>query len=396
MSSKNISFIILLLMLMTCVAPLSMDIYLPSLVVIMNDFSATYENAQLSLGLFIIGLGISQLIYGPLSDKFGRIPILYFGLFIYMGATIICALSPSMGILNAARFLQGIGACGAAVTSTAIARDLFEGKESIKIFAKMATAIGCVPVLAPILGTYFQQVFGWRSNFIFLLLFSLTLLSVSYLNLKETNINPDRKATHPKKLIQNYWHLLSHRKYLIYSCCSMLTFGALFSYVSNSPYYLISLAGTSIEFFSVLFSLNALGFISGAFITSKLSHKLSTDHLIAIGGLLLFAGGVLQAVMFCIFSINPFSIMMPMLICTFGIAMMMPSTMAASLAPFPEMAGSASALGGFIRFLGAAFIGALVGYIQTSQFLALPIEMIISGAGVIFLIRLKSRASQAM
>lgn len=361
--------LLILLICLTSLSPMSMDIYLPSLTIIMDYFSVSYNAVQLSLGLFLIGVSFFQLVLGPLSDAYGRRPILFGGLFIYILATLVCALSPSIAVLNIARLVQGMGGCAAAVTSMAVARDHFDAKQSAKVIATITSAIGLVPVLAPSLGTFLQETWGWRSNFIFLLIVSIVLLIASFFTLQES------RARHYSfsfaKMKADYRHLLSTRSFRIYNICGIAGFGALVAFVANSPYYFITLGKVSVTYFSVLFGVNACFFILGSFLTSRLTSRIRLEVLTAIGGILLFIGGAIQAFLLLFLPYSIFSIVIPMLIATFGISIIMPVTMAGSLAPFRPIAGSASALAGFSRFLGSSLIGVLAGLLISYSVLAL-------------------------
>jgi DHA1 family bicyclomycin/chloramphenicol resistance-like MFS transporter len=360
-----------------------MDIYLPSLTIIMDYFSVNYDEVQFSLSVFLIGVGVFQLILGPLSDKYGRRPILFAGLVVYWVATLACAYSTSIEMLNIARFIQSIGACATGVTSFAVARDLFDGKQGAKMIASVTSAIGLVPVLAPMLGTYLQIAFGWRSNFIFLLAFSVMIFILAYFRLQETNTHQPPPLKH---IFKNYWQLLSHPAYRIYSMCGVFAFGSLIAFASNAPFYMIKLGGASITEFSFLFGINAAAFIMGSFIASRLIHKLSLETLIFVGGNMILLGGVLQAALLSFLSYSNLWIVISMLICTFGIAIVMPVGSAGALAPFRHIAGTASALSGFLRFIGGSLIGVLVGFIETFNSLALAGELVIAGGVIVFAI----------
>lgn len=372
---------------MASLVALSIDIYLPAIPIIMRQFSTSYGKVQLSIGLFLLGFGLSQLIYGPMSDKFGRRPVLIVGLGIYFFSTVLCILAPTIDILIFARFIQAIGACGATVSSFAIVRDLFEGKECARRIAYLTTSMGCVPVLAPIIGSYLQYLAGWRSNFVFLLVISGILIFIVYFKLPETGHRNSLTSISPKSIVKNYLLILSNPLYQIFSLCSVFSFAALFSFVANSPYYIVELAGASPQYFSLLFAINALALILGGYVVTRITQKLDLGHIIAAGAYIVLIGGGLLNIQLLIVKTSLFYFISAMSICTFGIAMIMPTAMAGVLTIFPEKAGSASAMAGSLRFLGASLMATLVGYLQVNNPTTLALIITINASFILILVR---------
>lgn len=377
-------FIILLLIAMSLLTAISIDIYLPSLPAISNNFSAAYSKVQLSMSLFLFGFAITQLVCGPLSDRFGRKRILLFGLIIYLIATLLCSLSTSINMLIFARFLQAVGACVGPVTAFAIVRDIFEQHQSVKILAYISTAMSVSPVLAPIVGGYLQHWLGWRSCFAFLAIFDVLLISTVYLKLPETNRGYDKRPFRPLTLLRNYRFILSNTQYQLFAFCLICGFSALFSFIINSPEILINQIKISPQDFGYLFSVNALALIIGGLITARLTTRIEFERIITIGASICLIAGLIMLSLALTLAISAASIIVPMLLYSIGIAMIVPTTIAGAMKPFPEKAGAASAMINCLRYLGASIIAPLVGYFHGKSELSLGIVITICSVLMLF------------
>ena len=195
--------ILVLVTAMLMMQPLSTDLYLASLPSLATTFGVPVSTVQLTLSLFVIGFGSAQLIVGPLSDRYGRRPVLLAGLATYVTASLLCGLSPSIELLIAARFVQALGCCTAVMIARAIVRDAYPPEHSARVIARASTWLSMAPIIGPVLGSVLQVNFGWRAAFAVLGLFSATLLTVCALRLPETNEHKNPNATNLSGLIGN-------------------------------------------------------------------------------------------------------------------------------------------------------------------------------------------------
>ncbi len=334
---------------LTAYSSVSTDLYLPSLPSLADYFHTDAGTVQLTLSLFFAGFAVSQLAYGPLSDRFGRLPVLYAGLVLYLLASLGCALATSIDMLIASRFVQAIGACAGPVLARAMVRDLYGAKQAPRVLAYLATVMGILPILMPIAGSVLTAEFGWRANFIALAGFAAVTIVASLVLLRETNQWRDPEAAHPRILARTYLGLLRNRRYLGYTTCLSFIFGGLVAYIANISFVLIDYAGVPVEAFGLYFAASVFAFIGSTFVSGRITLRVGTDRMITIGGVICLLGGLaVMAVAFAgvrsgwayVIAIVPF---------LGGLGFVFPNAMGAAIAPFQRQAGSASALSGFVQ-----------------------------------------------
>jgi DHA1 family bicyclomycin/chloramphenicol resistance-like MFS transporter len=343
-----------LLTLLVAMGPISTDLYLPSLPGIAADLGASEALVQLTLGLFIAGFGVMMLVCGPVADRFGRRPALLGGMAIYLFASIACALSPDIWLLLAARLVQAIGACAGPVVARAIVRDLYEPREAGRILGYMASAMALAPLLGPFIGGWLEVAAGWRASFWFLAGYAALLLIALWRRLPETR----PAAATASRLLGTYLQILRDRTFVGFMVCTALAFGALFTWISNSAFVVIDHFGVAPQHFGFAFGVVIAGYVLGAWSGSRAGMRLGLERATAIGvaiaaiagGGLAVAGwgalGGLQAIV----ALSALSF--------FGAGMAIPQGTAGALGPFPMLAGTASALLGFLQMMtGLLVIG---------------------------------------
>ena len=337
--------------------PISTDLYLPSLPGLRRDLGISDAQSQLTLSAFVIGFGIAQLVYGPLSDRFGRRPVLLGGILVYIAASLICVASPSIYVLVLGRAVQGVGACSGQVMARAIVRDLYEPRQGARVLAVMTYLFALIPLCAPIIGGHLTVWFNWRANFAFLASFAVLILFITWRKLDETNLHPDESATRAGRFIANARTILANRTFVGYGLVYVATYCALFSYLSTSSFILLDVLGVRPEHFGYWFMLGVGGNILGAFACAPLTHRIALPRLLVAGASLSFAGGVLMFTLAWHGVAHPAAIMLPMMLYMIGHGIVTPVCLAAAVGPFPKMAGTASALLGFSQFAFAAIAG---------------------------------------
>lgn len=353
--------VVCLLTALVALGPLSTDLYLPSLPAIGQALDANIGQVQLTLSVFMLGFAVSQLAYGPLSDRFGRRPVLLAGLVVYFAATLACAMAPSIEWLIAARFAQAVGACAGPVLGRAIVRDVFGRERSAQVLSYLAMAMALAPAAAPIIGGYLEVVFGWRANFVALMAVGVGLAVMVAGILPETNRYRDRTATRPRRLLANYRRLVADPVYRGYVLTLSLAFAGLFSFISGSAFVLIAIIGLSPDQFGLSFAAIVAGYMAGTFASARLTRQLGHDRMIAIGLGLALAGSLSMAAFAFMGMETVASIILPMMLVMAGVGMVLPNGMAGAIGPYPQMAGSASALLGFVQMGLAALAGIAVG-----------------------------------
>ncbi|WP_085120824.1 multidrug effflux MFS transporter [Tistlia consotensis] len=353
-----------LLILLVAFGPASTDLYLPALPSIARAFGADSGAAQLTLSVFLLGFAVAMLAHGPLSDRFGRRPVLFGALTVYLAASAACALAPSMEALIAARFLQALGACAGAVIGRAIVRDVYQPHEAARIMSFLAMAMAVAPAIGPILGGWLTTTFGWQAAFAALLVFGSVAFAGVLFVLPETHLSPDPGAIHPVRILSNYRSLVADTRFRGYVLVVTGSYAGIFAYISGSSFALIDGLGLRPDQYGFCFSAAVLGYMSGSFGGGRATTRLGIDRTIALGNAFQLVGGLagLGLALAGVFSIA--SVVAPAAVFFFGSGFALPNATAGAINPFPRMAGAASALMGFLQMAGAALLGAVVGQLQ--------------------------------
>lgn len=373
----------LLLALLTTIGPLSTDMYLASLPDMARLLATSPARVQLTLSSYLIGFACGQIVYGPVSDRHGRKPVVLVALGIYGLSSLICALTSSIEALIVARFFQAFGGSGAVVLARAIVRDLYSGARAGRELSLMGIIMALAPVVAPVIGGVLQTEFGWRANFVVLIgIAMLAALAVRFL-LPETL---KRRAPEPLSLVpvlRVYRTLARNRGFLAYLGILAACYAGLFAWISGSSFVLQDLYGLSALGFGVTFAAGCLGYILGAWLASQLVMRLGLDRTIGLGGVALSAGGLLMLLSVAAGFRSGAALAIPIAVYLAGLGLTLPQAMAGALTPFPDRAGAASSLMGFAQQTCAAALGALVGHLLGAS--AWPMALAIAGAGVLTL-----------
>lgn len=369
-----------LLTALVAIAPISTDMYLPALPAIGDAFGAGTAAVQLTLSFYLVGFAGAQLILGPLSDRYGRRPILIGGTALFVLASLACVLATDIDQLIAARFFQAIGACAGGAVGRAAVRDIYETKDAARLLAHMGTAMAVAPLLAPLLGGQLTHHFGWEANFVGLAAFGVFVLVLSASVLPETNTRLNPAALAPRNMIENYLTLARHPQFRAYTLTNAFSFGGLFAFISGSSFVLIGTFGLTPQTFGFAFSAPVLGFMAGTQFGARMSKTRPIPDVVKFGSVLALIAGLigLGAV---VLSPSLWSVIIPMFAYTAAIGIVMPISMAGSIGPFPHMAGAASALAGFTQMGLASGMGALVGLFHDGT--ALPTMAVIALGGML-------------
>lgn len=351
-----------LLTMLTALGPISTDLYLPALPTIEEAFRTNVATVQLTLTVYLIGFAFFQLLFGPVSDRFGRRPVLLGGTAIYCVASIGCMVAPRIDVLIGFRFLQAVGASAGVVLCRAIVRDLFEREQAARVLSYMGTAMALAPALGPIVGGYLTVAFGWRANFLLITAFaSLALLGVIFL-LEETNRHLDPGALRLRTIAGNFRHLLGQRRFLGYLLASSASYSGLFAFISGSSFVFIRVLGLTPDRYGYCFATVILGYMTGTQIGGRLTMRLGVTRLVVAGCLLDAAAGaaMLGLAMAGITSVA--AVLAPMVVYMAGMGLVLPNAMAGAIAPFPRQAGAVSSVVGFAQYGIASLVGLAVGH----------------------------------
>ena len=354
---KGTAAFTLLLALLTAVGPLSTDMYLPSLPAIGEALNGSVSMVQLTLSIFIAGFAIGQIIYGPLSDRYGRKPVLLVGLLGYVAGSVACFFAGNIEALIVARFFQALGASAAIVLVRAIVRDLFGGEKAARLLSLMGALMGVVPLLAPLLGAVLEVNFGWRASFAVTSVVSGILLVVTLCFLPETLTTDKKRPWSLAGMFRDFSTLLRHIVYLRYLSALCLSFGGLFAIISASSFVFQNHFGLSELQFGFAFSVCVAGYIIGTLSGGKLAGKHNVESLTFVGTVLLAVSGAAMIILSYAEVQQVWHLLLPLFISMIGVGFVMPQSMAGALTPFAHMAGTASSLIGFVQNAFAALVG---------------------------------------
>jgi DHA1 family bicyclomycin/chloramphenicol resistance-like MFS transporter len=373
-----------LLAALTGLGPLSTDLYLPSLPDMGRAFGVATSQVQLTLSVFLLGFAVGQLFYGPLSDRRGRRPVLLASVAIYCIASLICTFAPTVGILIAGRFLQALGASGAIVLARAVVRDLYSGARAGKELSIMGAIMAVAPITGPLIGGVLHTLFGWRSSFAALLICGLALGWMAWRKLPETLKYRAPETLSLSAMLRIYRDLLRHRAFLLYAGITTACYTGLFAWLSSSSFILQDIYHLSPLAFSIHFLPSATGYLIGATTASRIVSRIGIDRTIGYGAGALFGGGLVMMIMLFVTSSPLFAVALPMSLYTIGLGLTFPQAMAGGLSPFPERAGAASSLLGFIPQFCAALAGILV--VAVLDKTAWPLAVTLTAMGMMTLL----------
>jgi len=347
---------------MVALGPLSTDMYLPALPGIAVELAADTGQVQLTLSVFLVGFACAQLVFGPLSDRFGRKPVLLASLVLFLLSSVACALATDIYTLIVFRFFQALGGSAGPVLGRAMVRDIHGAKNSGKVLSHIGSAMALAPAIAPIAGGYMTVYWGWPSIFWFLALFGSAACLLLQFKIAETAAAEFRHPRSLNKIVSDYSALLRDSRYLGYTLTCTFSFAGLFAFLSGSSFVIIEYFAIAEEKFGLLFALVVGGYLTGTLVGARLSHRFGHKKLVFIGAIITLLSG---AAMFLFASGQPqnvVSVILPMMCFMVGVGLVMPQSMAGALVDYPHIAGSASGLLGFIQMTVAASVGVFVGH----------------------------------
>lgn len=380
------------LAMLTALGPLSTDFYLPSLPEIARALGTDIAGAQATLSAFLFGFAAGQIVWGPLSDRLGRRPVLLIGLGLFLVMTLACAFAPSIEALIGARFAQALGASGPIVLGRAMVRDLYDGPRAGRELARMGMIMGLVPAVAPVVGGLLQNAFGWRSTFIATLLVGLAVLAVVATIMPETIRRRSPEKLSLLAIFRGFGVLLQNPAYRVYVSLTSLAYAGLFSFISGSSFVLIGIYGLTPPVYGLSFGCVVLGYILGTILAQRLVGPRGLDGVIALGVACLASGGI--AMLVCVASGfgGPLGVIVPMAVYACGVGLTMPQSQAAAMMPFPDRAGAASSFTGLCQMLLSGCVGLLVGHLLKASALPLPLVMSAIGVAALALFRASAAA----
>jgi len=353
--------IVLLLSLLLGLQPVTTDLYLPALPVLTTGFAAPMNQAQLTLTALLLAFGVSQLVWGPLSDRFGRRPILLIGLSAYVLAAVGSTLAPSMIALIVWRTVQGAAMGAAVMCARAIVRDLYAPVQGARVMSKGLSGLGVIAFLSAPLGGLLTELFGWRFALLALAIFGAASLGMIAWRFEESLQRKNPLALQTTTLLATWSSILRHPTFLAFSALSAASYGGLFTFLAASSFVFMYVLELSKTQYGALMALNSLAYIGGTFLCRHWLPRFGVRRSLKWAGLLSLTGGTLMAVFSLAGVQNVWAIMLPQLLFVIGHGIHQPCGQSGAVGPFPHAAGAASALNGFLMMLAAFAMGSWLG-----------------------------------
>ena len=351
---------LLLLGILMALPALGTDLFVPALPELARSLGAPVSAGQFTLTAYFIGLAGGMLFWGPLSDRFGRKPVLLAGLATMLAASVGAVLVESIAAVAAARLAQGIAMSSGAVIVRSIVRDLYVHEQAARLLATITIVFSIVPIAAPLAGALLVGSGGWRAVFWCLAAAAAVLLAATGFGLHET-APAERRSMHPVDIARTFASILRDRRFVAPFLLVLCSHIGILAWVSNSAFTLVSGLGVTVGAYSLMFSAVMLGQISGAWSSSRLVLRLGIGRLLRAGAGLMLGGGAAAAALAWAGVAHWTAVVIPFFAFLFGTALIVPNATAAALTPFPAAAGTASSLIGAIGFTAGALISAGLG-----------------------------------
>jgi DHA1 family bicyclomycin/chloramphenicol resistance-like MFS transporter len=367
--------------LMVLLGPVSMSLFTPAMPQLVEVFGTTESMVKMTLSAYFAGFAITQLVCGPLSDAYGRKPVTLAFMVIYVAASALSVFAPTVELLIGARFLQGVGAAVGVAVSRALVRDLFTGEASNRIMNLTGLLMGLGPALAPTVGGLLLEFTGWRSIFVFMLVAGIFIAATIQIVMVET-VTRDPRRFRPKALARSYATLLTDKYFMLASMVLAGGIGAFYTQATLMPFILMNRAGLSPSEFGLAMLLQSGPFFVGGLIFRSVMARFSARRLIPLGIAFIAVGHT--AMVFALLALQPsvVTVMLPVACFTFGVAFIVPALSTATVAPFPHMAGAASAMSSFLQMAGG-FLGGIIAAAIGDPVIGMAIVVPLMGWGAI-------------
>jgi DHA1 family bicyclomycin/chloramphenicol resistance-like MFS transporter len=380
-----------LLVAMIGIGPFTMQVLVPSLPAIGHDFGASAAAVQLTLTLYLLAVAVGQLVYGPLSDRFGRRPLLMGGLALYAVASLAAALAGGIGALVVARLFQAMGACAGVVLARAVIRDVWPRDEAASVLGYVTMGMTISPMLAPLIGSLLEAAFGWRASMLACLAVALPLALVSWRRLPETLAVPQALPGLFAILAayRSLWAIPAFRAYTGLTACAT---GVFFAFLGGAPFVVVQGMGHSPITFALAFAFISLFFALGNWLAGRLSRRLGILRMLGIGTAITVGGALAAVAVQVLLPPHIVAFFLPMGVAAIGNGMTQPNAIAGAISARPQLAGTASALVGASQMGFGALMAFLVGLVEFGSGLGTAITMAAAGSAAGLALRAARRA----
>ena len=353
--------VVAMLTLLMGIQPITTDLYLPALPTLMLSLKTNVAAAQLTLSVLMIFFGVAQLVCGPLSDKYGRKPVLLWGMAAYTVASVFSALAPSIEWLVLCRALQGAAMAAAVTCGRSMVRDLFAPQEGARVMSRGLSGLGVIAALSPLLGGWMVQAFSWHAVLLVLALYGALTMAFIALRFQETVPQCNPGATQLKPLLRNWRQVLTHPTFRTWTALIAFSYGGLFLFLASSSFVYIQVLGLSRMEFGAVVASNSVAYITGTWWCRRSLAQRSVKRTVWWGGFLSLGGGVGMAALSLAGLHSLWALLIPQWLYAIGHGIHQPCGQACALGPFPDKAGTAASLSGFIVMVVAFAVSLWLG-----------------------------------
>ncbi len=368
------ALIVLLLALLLGIQPVTTDLYLPALPGLATELRSPMASTQLTLSALLFAFGFSQLLLGPVADRFGRRPVLLGGLALYACAGLMGALAADIDALVGWRALQGVGMGAAVVCARAMVRDLYVPAEGARVMSKALTGLGVIALSSPLIGGLLASTLGWRGAVSATAVFGAGTLALLALRMQETTPRRNPLALRIAPMFTQWWRILRDPTFIAWSLLTTTTFAGLFAFLAASSFVFIEVLGVSRIACGAYIAAASVSYVVGTFWCRRWLLRHGLAGAVKRGAVFTLAGGLSMAALALAGVLGPWAIVLPQLLYSFGHGIHQPCGQAAVVGPFPQHAGAASALAGFILAAGAVAIGAWLGVSMDGTVLPMTLD----------------------
>jgi DHA1 family bicyclomycin/chloramphenicol resistance-like MFS transporter len=371
---------------MTGIGPFTMQVLIPSMPALAGTLGAAPATVQLTLTLYLLGIAAGQLVYGPLSDRFGRRPMLLVGLAVYLAASLAAAAAPSIGWLLLARISQALGACTGVVLGRAIVRDAYPRDQAASVMGYVLMAMTIAPMLAPLLGSALDVLVGWRATMLACFVFGAALTLAVARRLPETLAVP-QALPGLAGMLRAYASLVVIPAFRAYAAITACTTGVFFAFMAGAPFVVVQSMGYSPTSYALAFALVSVAYASGNFVAGRIATRIGVPRLLSIGTVIGVVGALASLAVLALLPPHILAFFLPMLLVAFGNGMTQPSAIAGAISANPRLAGTASGLVGALQMGFGALMTVVVGLTEHGAGIATAATMAASGVGAMLALR---------
>lgn len=373
---------VLALVAVSALSPFAINSVVPSMPAIEHAFGADYGRVQLILSMFLAAIALSQIIIGPLSDRFGRRPVMLWGFVIFIATSIAAPFAPSIDTLIAIRVVQGATGCVGIVLGRAIVRDLFDRRQAASMLGYVTMGLAMAPMVAPLIGGVLQELFDWTAIFWLMALLGVGCLAVTWSHVPETNLTPTPKLSFVS-MLHDYRQLLRNADFLLFTANCSLTTGVFFAFLGSVPYVAERLLGLSPAVYGLWFACAPIGYATGNFLSGRFTERMGVARMILIGNVLALVATVLPPSLYAAGSFGPAQIFIPLMVTGLANGLSLPSAISGAISVRPDIAGAASGLSGAGQIGMGAVLSAVGGAVIAGRATPLPIYAIMGAAALV-------------